>query len=72
VRNFIAGVVTGLVAVILAVWLYPWNVAATTEPTAAEAWLMTRLLERHQARSAANRESLPSLGRGRTGRSSGS
>ena len=51
-RNFIAGIVTGLVAVILAVWLYPWNVAATTEPGAVETWLMSRLLERGIKRGA--------------------
>jgi mono/diheme cytochrome c family protein len=52
VRNFIAGILTGLIAAILAVWLYPWNVAAATEPTVVETWLMTRLLERGIRRGA--------------------
>lgn len=51
-RNFIAGIVTGLIVVILAVWLYPWSIAATTEPAAAESWVMTRLPERGIRREA--------------------
>jgi mono/diheme cytochrome c family protein len=52
VRNFIAGVVVSLVAIILVVWLYPWSVEASAEPTAAERWLMTRLIDRAIAREA--------------------
>jgi mono/diheme cytochrome c family protein len=51
-RNFIAGIVTGLIGLLLAVWLYPWSIAATTEPAAVEKWLMGRLRERGIRREA--------------------
>ena len=51
-RNFIAGILTCLVALVLAAWFYPWSVAATAEPAAAERWLMTRLVDKAIAREA--------------------
>ncbi|HEY7642282.1 MAG TPA: c-type cytochrome [Steroidobacteraceae bacterium] len=51
-RNFIAGVVAGLVATALVVWLYPWRIEASGEPASAERWLMARLVDKAIAREA--------------------
>jgi len=42
VRNFIAGIVTGLIAAMLAVWLYPWAPLASDE----ELWKVASFVSR--------------------------